>query len=148
MAGLRPAAKDKDRKGGTATEEQDRLGHRHRRPGLARADNQPQAGAALPEQRPQRAQLLPAAAGPFLPVPVIVSKGYELPAFVGETSLVFAVSFSGDTEGAVEAASAAAVEGAHIVVITAGGELGRLARSMWAVPCFAGRQTAISPTTR
>jgi len=31
MAGLRPAAKDKDRKGGTATEEQDRLGHRHRR---------------------------------------------------------------------------------------------------------------------
>src|ERR1700710_492614 len=50
--------------------------------------------------------ILSAAAGPFLPVPVIVSKGYELPAFVGETSLVFAVSFSGDTEETVEAASA------------------------------------------
>jgi glucose/mannose-6-phosphate isomerase len=77
--------------------------------------------------------ILSAAAGPFLPVPVIVSKDYELPAFVGESSLVFAVSFSGDTEETVEAASAAAVEGAHLVVITAGGTLGRLARS-WGVP--------------
>ena len=49
--------------------------------------------------------VLAAAAGPFLPVPVIVSKGYELPAFVGESSLVFAVSFSGNTEETVEAAS-------------------------------------------
>jgi glucose/mannose-6-phosphate isomerase len=77
--------------------------------------------------------ILSAAAGPFLSVPVIVSKGYELPAFVGESSLVFAVSFSGDTEETVEAASAAAVEGAHMVVVTAGGELGRLAES-WGVP--------------
>jgi glucose/mannose-6-phosphate isomerase len=74
-----------------------------------------------------------AAAQPFLPVPVIVSKGYELPAFVGESSLVFAISFSGNTEETVEAASAAAVEGAHLVVITQGGELGRLAES-WGVP--------------
>jgi len=77
--------------------------------------------------------VLAAAAGPFLPVPVIVSKGYELPAFVGESSLVFAISFSGNTEETVEAASAAAVEGAHLVVITQGGELGRLAES-WGVP--------------
>ncbi len=77
--------------------------------------------------------VLAAAAGPFLPVPVIVSKGYELPAFVGETSLVFAVSFSGNTEETVEAASAAAVEGARMVVVTKGGELGRLAAS-WGVP--------------
>ncbi|MGE0793992.1 MAG: bifunctional phosphoglucose/phosphomannose isomerase [Acidimicrobiia bacterium] len=77
--------------------------------------------------------VLAAAAGPFLPVPVVVAKGYELPAFVGESSLVFAVSFSGDTEETIEAASAAAVEGAHMVVVTGGGELGRLARS-WGVP--------------
>jgi glucose/mannose-6-phosphate isomerase len=77
--------------------------------------------------------ILSAAAGPFLSVPVIVSKGYELPAFVGESSLVFAVSFSGNTEETVEAASAAAVEGAHMVVVTSGGELGRLADS-WGVP--------------
>jgi glucose/mannose-6-phosphate isomerase len=77
--------------------------------------------------------VLAAAAGPFLPVPVIVSKGYELPAFVGESSLVFAISFSGNTEETVEAASSAAVEGARMVVITSGGELGRLAES-WGVP--------------
>jgi glucose/mannose-6-phosphate isomerase len=77
--------------------------------------------------------ILAAAAGPFLPVPIVVSKGYELPAFVGETSLVFAVSFSGNTEETVEAASAAAVEGARIVAVTQGGELGRLAGS-WGVP--------------
>lgn len=77
--------------------------------------------------------VLAAAAGPFLPVPVIVSKGYELPAFVGESSLVFAVSFSGNTEETVEAASAAAVAGARLVVVTSGGELGRLAES-WGVP--------------
>lgn len=80
--------------------------------------------------------VLAAAAGPFLPVPVIVSKGYELPAFVGEASLVFAVSFSGNTEETLDAASSAAVEGAHLVVITQGGELGRLADS-WGVPRIA-----------
>src|SRR5262245_24313644 len=61
--------------------------------------------------------IVAAAAGPFLPVPVVVSKDYELPAYVGESSLVFAISFSGDTEETVEAASTAAVEGAHLVVI-------------------------------
>jgi glucose/mannose-6-phosphate isomerase len=46
---------------------------------------------------------------------------------------VFAISFSGNTEETLEAASSAAVEGAHLVVITQGGELGRLAQS-WGVP--------------
>ncbi|MEA3018827.1 MAG: glucose/mannose-6-phosphate isomerase [Actinomycetota bacterium] len=77
--------------------------------------------------------VLVAAAGPFLPIPVLVSKGYETPAYVGETSLVFAISYSGNTEEIVEAAQSAAVEGARMVVITAGGELGRLAES-WGVP--------------
>lgn len=77
--------------------------------------------------------VLLAAAGPFLPVPVVVTKGYTPPNFLGETSLVFAISFSGNTEETVEAASAAAVLGARMVVITAGGELGRLAES-WGVP--------------
>jgi glucose/mannose-6-phosphate isomerase len=77
--------------------------------------------------------VLAAAAGPFMPVPVVVCKSYEPPAFVGEGSLVFAISFSGDTEEVVEAASEAAVQGARIVVITGGGELGRLGAS-WGVP--------------
>ena len=49
--------------------------------------------------------ILVAAAAPFMAVPVVVVKSYELPAFVGEGSLVFAISFSGDTEETVEAAT-------------------------------------------
>ncbi|MHB8671887.1 MAG: bifunctional phosphoglucose/phosphomannose isomerase [Acidimicrobiales bacterium] len=77
--------------------------------------------------------VLVAAAGAFLPVPVVVSKAYELPHFVDESSLVFAISFSGDTEETVETATEAAVEGARLVVITSGGELGRLAER-WGAP--------------
>ena len=74
-----------------------------------------------------------ATAAPFMSVPVVVVKSYELPAFVGEGSLVFAVSFSGDTEETVEAASLAAVQGARVVAVTSGGELARLA-SGWGAP--------------
>jgi glucose/mannose-6-phosphate isomerase len=77
--------------------------------------------------------VLVAAAGMFLPVPVVVVKGYESPNFVGEGTLVFAISFSGDTEETVEAASEAAVAGARVVSVTRGGELGRLAAS-WGAP--------------
>ena len=88
--------------------------------------------------------ILAAAAGPFLPVPVVVSKDYELPAFVGDTSLVFAISFSGNTEETVEAASAAAVEGARMVCVTQGGELGGLASS-WGVPVVSVPKTIPQP---
>jgi glucose/mannose-6-phosphate isomerase len=74
-----------------------------------------------------------AVAGPFLPVPVVVVKSYDLPDFVGPGSLVFALSFSGDTEETVEAAGEAAAAGANLVVVTAGGELARLAGE-WGAP--------------
>ncbi len=77
--------------------------------------------------------VLVAAAAPFLPVPVLLGKSYECPAFIGEGTLVFAVSDSGDTEETVQAASEAALAGARVVVVTAGGELARLAQS-WAAP--------------
>jgi glucose/mannose-6-phosphate isomerase len=77
--------------------------------------------------------LLTVVAGPFMPVPVVVHKGYGLPNFVDEHTLVFAVSFSGDTEETVESASDAASAGARVVAITAGGELGRLAEQ-WSAP--------------
>ena len=77
--------------------------------------------------------LLQAAAGPFMSVPVVTVKSYELPAFVGDGSLVFAISFSGDTEETVEAATAAAMEGAKIVAITSGGDLAELAEG-WNAP--------------
>jgi glucose/mannose-6-phosphate isomerase len=77
--------------------------------------------------------VLAAIAGPFMPVPVIVAKGYEPPASIGEGTLCFAISYSGDTEETVEAAQAAAVAGARMVVLSTGGELGRLA-SAWDAP--------------
>src|SRR4029077_12268557 len=77
--------------------------------------------------------LVAAVAGPFMPVPVVVAKSYELPAFVGDGTLVFAVSFSGDTEETVEATSEAAVQGAKVVVVSGGGELTRLGEA-WDAP--------------
>jgi glucose/mannose-6-phosphate isomerase len=72
-------------------------------------------------------------AAPLLPVPVTVVKGYECPHFVGESSLVFAVSYSGGTEETIEAASDAALAGARMVVVAGGGELARLADA-WRAP--------------
>jgi glucose/mannose-6-phosphate isomerase len=77
--------------------------------------------------------VLHAVASPLLPVPVTVVKGYECPHFVDETTLVFAVSCSGNTEETIEAASDAALAGAKMVVVTNGGELGRLADA-WKAP--------------
>ncbi len=77
--------------------------------------------------------LMVAVAGPFVPVPIVVVKSYVLPDFVGPGSLVFAVSFSGDTEETVEAAGEAADAGASLVAVTSGGALGRMADE-WGIP--------------
>ncbi len=77
--------------------------------------------------------VMAAVAAPFMAVPVIVSKSYGTPAFVGRGSLVFAVSFSGNTEETLEAVTEAYEDGARIVAVTSGGELGRLAGE-WGVP--------------
>lgn len=77
--------------------------------------------------------VLTAVAAPFMPVPVTVVKGYAPPDYVGTGSLVFAVSFSGDTEETVEAATAAYESGAALVVVSGGGELVRLSGE-WNVP--------------
>jgi glucose/mannose-6-phosphate isomerase len=77
--------------------------------------------------------VLAAAAAPFMPVPVTVVKGYQPPDYVGTGSLVFAISFSGDTEETVEAAAAAYEAGASLVVVAGGGALVNLADE-WHVP--------------
>src|SRR5262249_8051456 len=66
-------------------------------------------------------------------VPLVVVKSYEPPNFVGPGTLCFAISFSGDTEETVEAATSAAVAGARMVVIAQGGELVDLGQS-WGAP--------------
>jgi glucose/mannose-6-phosphate isomerase len=71
--------------------------------------------------------VLKAVAGPFMPVPVTVMKGYEAPSFVGEGTLCVTISYSGGTEETLEAAQQAAAAGAHMVVLSRGGELARLA---------------------
>ena len=77
--------------------------------------------------------VLAAVAGPFMPVPVTVVKGYDAPSSVGDGTLCFAISYSGDTEETVEAAQAAAAPGARMVVLSTGGTLGELARA-WGAP--------------
>jgi glucose/mannose-6-phosphate isomerase len=85
-----------------------------------------------------------AVAGPFLPVPVTVVKSYALPDFVGTGSLVFAMSFSGDTEETVEATGEAFASGASVVAVTTGGELGRMAEAHGA-PCVMVPSTLPQP---
>jgi len=68
-----------------------------------------------------------AVAGPVLSVPVLISKDYDLPAFVGPSTLVFAASFSGNTEETLTATAAALERGARVVAVTGGGKLAELA---------------------
>src|SRR4029450_7355283 len=57
---------------------------------------------------------LAAVGGSFVPLPLVVARGYGPPSFVGPGTLCFAVSYSGDTEETVEAAHAAASAGARM----------------------------------
>jgi glucose/mannose-6-phosphate isomerase len=66
-----------------------------------------------------------AAAGAI--IPVVVSKSYDVPAFVGPDTLVLAVSWSGQTEETLAAARQAAERGASLVVVSGGGALTDLA---------------------
>ncbi len=59
------------------------------------------------------------------PVPILSCQDYELPAYVGENTLVIGSSYSGNTEETLYALSAAHARGAFIVGIASGGELKR-----------------------
>ncbi|MBI4744408.1 MAG: bifunctional phosphoglucose/phosphomannose isomerase [Actinobacteria bacterium] len=58
-----------------------------------------------------------------LNLPVFVNKTYQLPAFVNNESLVFAVSYSGNTEETLSGFDEARARKARIVAVTSGGEL-------------------------
>jgi glucose/mannose-6-phosphate isomerase len=65
---------------------------------------------------------------PRLSIPFRVEKGYgPLPSWVGRTSLVIAVSYSGNTEETLAAAADALERGARIVTIATGGALAEMA---------------------
>jgi len=59
-------------------------------------------------------------------LPVVSTRGYAPPAFVGPRTLVLAVSFSGETEETLEATAAALARGARVVAVTRGGALAAL----------------------
>ncbi|MGZ4756536.1 MAG: bifunctional phosphoglucose/phosphomannose isomerase [Acidimicrobiia bacterium] len=70
--------------------------------------------------------VLNAVANGVLPVPVTVLKQYRTPRFVGPGTLVFAISYSGDTEETLSMARGALEAGATLVTISSGGELAGL----------------------
>jgi glucose/mannose-6-phosphate isomerase len=72
--------------------------------------------------------LLATCAAERLDVPVIVHRGYGLPALVGPRDLVVVTSYSGETAEALSAFEAGLQRGAAVAVVTSGGRLGALAR--------------------
>jgi glucose/mannose-6-phosphate isomerase len=68
-----------------------------------------------------------AVASGSLPVPVNVLKQIRTPAFVGPSTLVFAVSYSGNTEETLSMATGALDAGATVIAISNGGALAELA---------------------
>lgn len=73
-----------------------------------------------------------AVAGPTSCLPIMVSKHYECPGFVGPGTLVVAISFSGNTEETLAALGGAVEAGAKVVVMASGGKLAALARDIGA----------------
>lgn len=62
-----------------------------------------------------------------LKVPVTVNRAYQLPAFVGNKTLVVLSSYSGDTEETISVANEAIAKGLKPVCVTSGGKLEKLA---------------------
>ena len=68
-------------------------------------------------------------AGSELRKPYFVNRDYELPPFVDRSTLVFACSYSGNTEETLSAYNGARRAEASIICITSGGSLGERAKS-------------------
>lgn len=67
-------------------------------------------------------------------VPVFVVRNYKVPNFVDENSLVFAVSYSGNTEETISAFEDASKKKAKIIAITSGGQLASMAKKVIKIP--------------
>ncbi len=59
-------------------------------------------------------------------IPIYVNKDYSLPSFVGENTLLFVISYSGNTEETLRAAENGIKKGAKVVAISSNGELERM----------------------
>lgn len=90
--------------------------------------------------------LLAAVAGPFMPVPLVVHKGFEPPSFVDGSTLVVAISASGDSPEAVASATTCVDAGARLFAVTSGGRLGALADRVEAPTVFLPVSPSPMPT--
>jgi glucose/mannose-6-phosphate isomerase len=73
--------------------------------------------------------------------PVTVARGYDIPPYLSESTLVIACSHSGNTEETLSAFEKACESGANIAVVTTGGRLNELAKQRGLPACvyqFAG----------
>jgi glucose/mannose-6-phosphate isomerase len=68
-------------------------------------------------------------------VPIITVRNYSLPQYVSAETLVFALSYSGNTEETLSAVKEAEKRGAQIVCVTSGGKLKDLAEAR-KFPCY------------
>ena len=69
------------------------------------------------------------------PIPIYVSRSYRLPAFIGKRDIVFAVSYSGNTEETLSSFQDALSRGCRIIAVTSGGRLRELSLQR-GVPCL------------
>ncbi len=68
-------------------------------------------------------------------IPIIVNRSYDLPNFVNENTLIFTVSYSGNTEETISVFNKALKSNARIIALTSGGALAELSRKH-NVPCI------------
>jgi glucose/mannose-6-phosphate isomerase len=67
-------------------------------------------------------------------IPVFVNRNYNLPGFADDSSLVFAVSYSGNTEETLSACKEALGKKATVVALTTGGKLAGLCEKVIKIP--------------
>jgi glucose/mannose-6-phosphate isomerase len=63
-----------------------------------------------------------------VPIPITVSKGYNIPQFVSPHTLFIACSYSGNTEETLSTIHKAMLKRAHIICITSGGKMLEMAK--------------------
>ena len=63
-----------------------------------------------------------------IPIPITVTKGYNIPQFVSPHTLFIACSYSGNTEETLSAIQKALLKRAHIICITSGGKMLEVAK--------------------
>jgi len=63
-----------------------------------------------------------------VPIPITVSKGYNIPQFVSPHTLFIACSYTGDTEETLAAVHKGMLKRAHIICVTCGGKMLELAK--------------------